>query len=53
MSERGSKDTNLLLHVSHGDTMHDMETTVNNTVLHFWKLLRVNLKREKICNHIW
>ena len=44
--------------ITHEDVIYSMLTTVNNTVLHMWQLLRVNTKKfsseeKKFCNGMW
>ena len=44
MSEGSQKIQSTSHRISHGGVMYSSVTPVNNTALHIWKLLRVNLE---------
>lgn len=56
---RGSKCTNLQLQLGHGDITYNTVMTANNTVLHIWKLQRIDLqsphhkKKKSVCDYVW
>ena len=56
--EGGQKVQSASYRISHGGVMYSSVTPVNNTVLHIWKLLRVNLesshhKEENSVIFVW
>lgn len=54
MGEESQKVQTFSSKISHGDVMYSLAIIVN-TVLHNWKLLRVDLKsfhHEKFCNYV-